>query len=67
MADVSLTGTILASVVIEEAKTKVAGGGAPVFIVKDNQEQEKIALVLSRILKGMAHDLENGVYIIIRH
>lgn len=43
------------------------GGNAPVFIVASRQEQEKIALILGRILKGMVHDLENGVLIIVRH
>ena len=65
--DVSLTGTVLAAIVVEEAKTKVAGGGATVFTVADQEEQEKIALILSRILKGSVHDLENGVYIVVRH
>jgi hypothetical protein len=67
MSETTRIDTILAVVVVEEAKAKVAGGSAPVFIVKDKEEQEKIALILSRIIKAMAHDLENGVYILVKH
>ena len=66
MSEVSTIGDILAVIVLEEAKTKVAGG-VPIFIVWDREEQEKLALLLSRILKAMAHDLENGVFILTRH
>lgn len=67
MYDVSLTGSILAAIVVEEAKTKISGGSIPVIIAKDKEEQEKTALILGRILKSMVHDLENGVYILTRH
>ncbi len=66
MSDITTIGDILAVVVLEEAKDKV-GGGLPIFIVDTKEAQEKIALILSRILKAMAHDLENGVYILTRH
>jgi len=66
LSEVSSIGDILAVIVLEEAKSKVAGG-APIFIVWDREEQEKLALLLSRILKAMAHDLENGVFILTRH
>lgn len=64
---ISVTGTILATIALNEAKGKFMGGGVPVFLVENKEEQEKLALLLSRILKGMVHDLENGIYIIIRH
>jgi len=66
MTDISLTGTIIAVVVLREAVSKVAGS-TTVFVAENKEEQEKIALILSRILKGMVHDLENGVYFITRH
>ena len=46
---------------------KVAGGGAPVFYAENEEEQGKLALTLSRITEGVAHDLENGTYIIVKH
>jgi len=66
VTNVSTIENILAVVALEEAKTKVEGG-VPIFIAWDKEEQEKIAMLLSRVLKAMAHDLENGLYIITRH
>ncbi|MCR4418976.1 MAG: hypothetical protein QHH27_02185 [Clostridia bacterium] len=58
---------ILAVVVLEAQRHRVAAGGAPVFVAPDAGEQNRMALALSRILDGMVHDLENGVYVIVRH
>ncbi len=52
--------------VITKDKDMVAGG-APIFFANDDEEAEKIALYLSKILLGMVHDLENGIFIIVRH
>lgn len=57
-------GKILAIVTTDKAK--VMTGGAPIFVAKDREEQQRLGLLLSRLLKAMCHDLENGVYIIIR-
>lgn len=67
MSDISLTGTILAIVVLRDAIDKVSGGGTPVFVAETKEEQEKVALIIGKILKGMVHDLENGIYFITRH
>lgn len=45
----------------------VSGGGAPIFLARDQNECEVIANSLSRILDAMAHYLENGSYIIVQH
>lgn len=58
--------TILAVVVTPDSGDKVRGH-ANVFIAKDRQEAQRISLLLSRILKAMAHDLENGVTILVKH
>jgi len=42
-------------------------GGVPVFIANDDKEAQHMSLLLGRVLKAMAHDLENGVYIIVKH
>lgn len=63
--DVSLSNQILAIVTIDAFK--VAEGGIPVFYAMNQEEQEKVSLLLARILGGLVHDLENGVYIIVRH
>ena len=43
------------------------GGSAPIFYAKDFQELEKISLYLARIFMGAVHDLDNGVYIVVKH
>jgi hypothetical protein len=58
--------TILAVVVTRETLNKVQGMNS-IFIAEDYIEQQRIALLLSRILKAMSHDLENGVMIIVQH
>ena len=66
MAEVVSIGDILAVGALKEVKTKV-GGGVPIFIVEDIEEQEKIAMILGKILNAMVHNLENGMYIVTRH
>jgi len=46
---------------------KVKGGGCPVFLASDQEELEKLSLLLARILGGIVHDLENGVYLVCKH
>jgi len=66
VVDLTSIEEILAVVALKEAEDMV-GGGAPIFFAQNGEEQERIALLLSRILKAMAHDLENGVFILTRH
>ncbi len=53
--------------VIAERPDAVAAAGAPVFYVRDGGERERLATFLSQILDAMAHDLEIGVTIIVKH
>lgn len=46
---------------------KVGGCGTPIIYAADKEEQDRIATYLARITAGVIHDLENGVYIIVRH
>ncbi len=48
-------------------KSKLMTGGAPIFIAADEKEREKVASYLGRILNAQVHDLENGIYIVVRH
>lgn len=61
-----LEDTILAAVTTDHCAGKVQGSVA-VFIAEDEVEQERTAMLLARIMRGMSHDLENGVMIIVRH
>lgn len=58
--------TILAVVVTRQNMDKVQGMTS-VFIAEHETEQQRTALLLSRILKAMSHDLENGVTILVQH
>lgn len=46
---------------------KVLTGGATVFVAATPDEREKVARYLGRILDAQVHDLENGVYVVVRH
>ena len=59
-----LSGIVLAVVTLNMDQV---GGGAPIFFARNEDEQEKIARYLSKILDAMVHDLENGTYIVVRH
>jgi len=61
---VALQDSILAVVTTRKNQ---AAANVPVFFAADHKEQEKTAQLLSRILNAMAHDLENGEYIIVKH
>jgi hypothetical protein len=58
------TRGILAAVTLDK---DIVTGGVPIFVAKNEEEREKIALYVSRSLDAMVHDLENGCYIIVRH
>jgi hypothetical protein len=58
--------TILAAVVTRRYADKVQGMQS-IFIVENEEELQRTALLLSRILKAMSHDLENGVTILVQH
>lgn len=62
--EVAIKEEILAVVTAYPDKIK---GNVAVFVTENEKESEHLALLLSRILKAMAHDLENGVYIIVKH
>ena len=65
MTTTSIAKYILAVITLDPAL--VGGGGAPVFIARDRIEQDRIATYMARITEGVVHDLENGVYILVKH
>lgn len=58
-------GQIRAIVTMDAAR--VSGGGAPVFIASGPEERNKIAFLLEKIMDASAHDLQNGLLIIVDH
>ena len=63
--NIEISHFIMAIVTCE--RDKVQSGFAPVFYAKNEEESEKIAFLIAKITQGMVHNLENGVYIIVRH
>lgn len=63
MGEIILTDGILAAVCIDPNKV----GGCPLFLAANPEEQQRTSLLLARIMGGIVHDLENGVYIIVKH
>ncbi|MDO3679193.1 capping complex subunit for YIEGIA [Paenibacillus ehimensis] len=59
-------GQIMA-VVATEANRQTVAGGAPIFITDDVNHQQQVAFKLEKILDAAAHDLENGIVILVRH
>jgi cell wall assembly regulator SMI1 len=52
--------------VVTTERDKV-GGGAPIFIVNDEEERQKVAFSLEKMLDAIAQDLKNGTMILVRH
>lgn len=52
--------------VITMDKDKV-GGQAPIFYATSEDELQRIALYLARILMGAVHNLDNGTLIVVKH
>ena len=61
---VALEHYILAVIATDLDKVR---GSCPLFLASNPEEQQRISLLLARILGGIVHDLENGVYIIVKH
>jgi hypothetical protein len=64
MSEMKISEFILAVVTTQP---ETVGGAVPIFYARDDEEKERLALYLSRILKAIVHDLENGTYIIVKH
>ncbi|MEC0226970.1 capping complex subunit for YIEGIA [Paenibacillus alba] len=47
-------------------KDKVAGG-APIFVVDQEDDLQKVSFSLEKILDANAHDLKNGTMILVKH
>lgn len=64
----SLNKVVLATIVLPHSKDLVLSGGAgPVFVAANKEEQQRVALYMSRITEGVVHDLENGVLVVVKH
>ncbi|RQD73215.1 MAG: hypothetical protein D5R97_09755 [Candidatus Syntrophonatronum acetioxidans] len=62
--DVTISKFILAAVT---TKTGLVEGNFPIFVAESQEEQERMARTLGRVLEGVVHDMENGVFILVKH
>lgn len=49
------------------ADRSIVAGGAPIFIADKQENVQTLAFKLEKILNAMAHDLENGTIILVKH
>jgi hypothetical protein len=54
-------------VAVVSMKQGSVGGGAPIFIVENEDKLEKTSFLLEKILDASAHDLKNGTIILVNH
>lgn len=65
-----MTSTTLEKYILAVVTTSgkgVDGGGAPVFYTENDEQLQEISFALEKILDGMAHELPNGMMVIVRH
>ncbi|MNY79719.1 hypothetical protein D3C86_2204780 [compost metagenome] len=55
---------IMAIVTIEKDRV---GGGAPIFVVDQEEELQRLSFLLEKTLDANAHDLKNGTMILVKH
>ncbi|WP_010273887.1 capping complex subunit for YIEGIA [Paenibacillus senegalensis] len=52
--------------IVTAEKSKVSGG-IPIFIADKEEDVQPLAFKLEKILDAMAHDLENGTILLVKH
>lgn len=62
----SSEGEILAAIITEEEERWVTGETI-IFKAKNQEEKEKTAILVGRMLSAMVHELPSGVYVVVRH
>jgi hypothetical protein len=53
--------------VVADNRERIGSSGAPVFLVDHPEEAQQLAFLLEKILDATAHDLRNGVFILVDH
>ncbi|MDR6549450.1 capping complex subunit for YIEGIA [Paenibacillus qinlingensis] len=52
--------------IVTLTKERIAGG-APIFVVDGEDELQRMAFSLEKMLDANAHDLKNGTMILVKH
>lgn len=53
--------------IITMNKEMVNSGSVPIFYVNNEEQLERMSLLIAKTTRGMVHDLEGGTYIIVKH
>lgn len=61
--EVALKKVILAAVTTQQHQV----ANIPTFFARDEADKEAITIALSRILEAVAHELSDGLYILVKH
>ncbi|KAB3533169.1 capping complex subunit for YIEGIA [Alkaliphilus serpentinus] len=64
--DIGINNFIIAVVTLNN-EAHVRSGGSPIIYAKDEDERERVALLIAKTTRGMVHDIGLGTYIIVRH
>ncbi len=64
MSGMQPSGHIYAIVTLK-SPSEVQGGVSPVFYVKSQEEQERLAMWISRIASVAVHDMQDGTWLLI--
>jgi len=59
-----IMGKIMAVVTVNEQKIS---GGVPIFYVDNHDQLQKLSFSLEKILDATAHDLKDGLMILVKH
>ena len=65
MAGMGPAGPIFAIVTLK-SPNEVQGGVSPVFYVKSQEEQEHLAMWISRIASVAVHDMQDGTWLLLQ-
>ncbi len=63
--DFGITEFIIA--VVTTNRDVVSSSITPVFYANDDEHKERLALLIAKTTRGMVHDLESGIYVIVKH
>ncbi len=63
--DIGIKDNILA--IVTTNKDIVSSTTVPIFYANSEEHKERLALMVAKVTMGMVHDLENGVYVVVKH
>lgn len=55
------------AVIITEEEKKWISGETIIFIAKDENQKEEMAILVGRMLQAVVHQLPTGIYVVVKH